>query len=402
MHRDSGQSRAEAIRSAIREIRVPLVGSTITPIVVFLPLISITGVTGVFFRALAVTVGMALLTSLALALTWTPTLSHYFLRNRRAPAPGGASRCSALADAHLRARRCAFTLEHPLVLASVRVAADRRSLFLLQPHRHRPAAGDGRGRLHRRLHHAGRLFARGDQPRHQPRGEDPARHAGSGEHLAPHRPAARPGRGDRSQHRRHFGEAEARPQAQRRRGDRRRARQNQESRAGARHRIPAASAGHDRRSHQRARAGGHQAVLAGSRAAAPVGRRGGRHHQEDSRRGGRAGRHRKHHQRPGHAFSAWTRWSPRAPASRRRKWNWMPAPCCRASRRTTPVVVNDRSYTIRVRFPESTRATLDSIRNTLLVSGTGKTATIGSLANDDRRSRARPKSAARICSATCR
>ncbi len=46
---------------------------------VFLPLISITGVTGVFFRALAVTVGVALLTSLALALTWTPTLSHYFI-----------------------------------------------------------------------------------------------------------------------------------------------------------------------------------------------------------------------------------------------------------------------------------------------------------------------------------
>src|SRR4030095_6021466 len=83
MHRDAGQSRGDAIRSAIQEIRVPLVGSTITPIVVFLPLISITGVTGVFFRALAVTVGMALLTSLALALTWTPTLSHYFIRRDR-------------------------------------------------------------------------------------------------------------------------------------------------------------------------------------------------------------------------------------------------------------------------------------------------------------------------------
>jgi CzcA family heavy metal efflux pump len=82
LHRDSGQSRSEAIRSAIREIRVPLVGSTITPIVVFLPLISITGVNGVFFRALAVTVGTALLTSLVLALTWTPTLSHYFIRQR--------------------------------------------------------------------------------------------------------------------------------------------------------------------------------------------------------------------------------------------------------------------------------------------------------------------------------
>jgi CzcA family heavy metal efflux pump len=87
MHRDSGQSRAEAIRSAIREISRPLIGSTITPIVVFLPLISIVGVTGVFFRALALTVAMALLTSLALALTWTPTLSHLLLRRHRvAPA----------------------------------------------------------------------------------------------------------------------------------------------------------------------------------------------------------------------------------------------------------------------------------------------------------------------------
>jgi len=87
-HRDSGQSRGEAVRSAVREIRNPLVGSTLTPIVVFIPLISITGVTGVFFHALAITVGMALLTSLVLALTWTPTLSHYLLRSQRADGHG--------------------------------------------------------------------------------------------------------------------------------------------------------------------------------------------------------------------------------------------------------------------------------------------------------------------------
>lgn len=84
LHRDSGQSRSDAIRSALREIRVPLVGSTITPIVVFLPLISIEGVTGSFFRALAVTVGVALLTSLILALTWTPALSYTLLRDQPA------------------------------------------------------------------------------------------------------------------------------------------------------------------------------------------------------------------------------------------------------------------------------------------------------------------------------
>jgi len=80
LHRDAGQGRFEAINSALKEITVPLVGSTITPIVVFLPLISITGVTGTFFRALAITVGVSLLTSLALALTWTPNLSQYFIR----------------------------------------------------------------------------------------------------------------------------------------------------------------------------------------------------------------------------------------------------------------------------------------------------------------------------------
>ncbi len=87
LHRDSGESRGEAIRRALKEIIVPLVGSTITPIVVFLPLVTITGVTGTFFRALAITVGAALLTSLGLALTWTPTLSHFLLRRQSSTPP---------------------------------------------------------------------------------------------------------------------------------------------------------------------------------------------------------------------------------------------------------------------------------------------------------------------------
>ncbi len=84
LHRDAGQGRLEAIQSALREITVPLIGSTITPIVVFVPLIATTGVTGVFFRALAITVAASLITSLALALSWTPTLSQYFIRRKPA------------------------------------------------------------------------------------------------------------------------------------------------------------------------------------------------------------------------------------------------------------------------------------------------------------------------------
>jgi multidrug efflux pump subunit AcrB len=48
---------------------------------------------------------------------------------------------------------------------------------------------------------------------------------------------------------------------------------------------------------------------------------------------------------------------------------------------TTPVVVNDRAYTIRIRFPQNTRLTLDQIRNTMITSSsTGKAATLGSVA----------------------
>src|SRR5882762_2208438 len=80
LHRDAGQNRFEAIHTALKELTVPLIGSTITPIVVFLPLISITGVTGSFFRALAITMTVSLFISLLLALTWTPTLSQYLVR----------------------------------------------------------------------------------------------------------------------------------------------------------------------------------------------------------------------------------------------------------------------------------------------------------------------------------
>jgi CzcA family heavy metal efflux pump len=79
LHRDAGESRLSAVRKALHEISRPLVGSTITPVVVFLPLIAVTGVTGSFFRALAITMTVALLTSLLLAVTFTPGLALLLL-----------------------------------------------------------------------------------------------------------------------------------------------------------------------------------------------------------------------------------------------------------------------------------------------------------------------------------
>ena len=86
-HMSRGQSRREAVQSAVSEITVPIIGSTITPVVVFLPLTLLTGVTGVFFRSLALTMAVALLTSLVLALAFTPVLAERFVRAKPGQVP---------------------------------------------------------------------------------------------------------------------------------------------------------------------------------------------------------------------------------------------------------------------------------------------------------------------------
>ena len=86
-HLSRGQSRREAVQSAVSEITVPIIGSTITPVVVFLPLTLLTGVTGVFFRSLALTMAVALLTSLVLALAFTPVLAQRFVRAQPGDVP---------------------------------------------------------------------------------------------------------------------------------------------------------------------------------------------------------------------------------------------------------------------------------------------------------------------------
>ncbi len=74
--------RRQAVAEAIGEIFLPLVGSTLTPVVVFLPLATLDGLPGVFFRALALTMTATLLTSLVLAVTLTPTLASLLIRDR--------------------------------------------------------------------------------------------------------------------------------------------------------------------------------------------------------------------------------------------------------------------------------------------------------------------------------
>ncbi len=81
----TGLGSEAAVQAGIGEIVRPLVGSTLTPVVVFVPLAFLDGITGVFFRALALTMVVSLLTSLVLAVTLTPSLATWLIRFSRPP-----------------------------------------------------------------------------------------------------------------------------------------------------------------------------------------------------------------------------------------------------------------------------------------------------------------------------
>jgi multidrug efflux pump subunit AcrB len=72
--------RDRAIREAVQELIIPVTTSTITTVVVFLPLRLLQGVVGQFFAALSITLTIAVLISLVLAVTIIPLLAEAFLQ----------------------------------------------------------------------------------------------------------------------------------------------------------------------------------------------------------------------------------------------------------------------------------------------------------------------------------
>ena len=217
LHRDGGEGPLQATASALKELTVPLIGSTLTPIVVFLPLITITGVTGTFFSALAIAMSVSLLSSLVLALVWTSNLSTKLVRRgqtairrlrRRSSRPGAPvpSRVrrrpqrraietddgggGSIAERRvLRTRPACLRTDAAASVEASRLARRvlRRAhggvLRVLPGARQRSAAGVRRGRICPRLRDAAGQFASGNESRALARrGDSCVRHPKSKAH----------------------------------------------------------------------------------------------------------------------------------------------------------------------------------------------------------------------------
>ncbi|HXB54653.1 MAG TPA: efflux RND transporter permease subunit [Vicinamibacteria bacterium] len=101
-HRETGAS-PDPAQSGTAEILPPLIGSSLSTIVVFLPFALLAGVAGAFFRPLALTMSLALLVSFLLSAFVVPVAARVLeRRGGREPVPSTPSRFARLVQFLLR------------------------------------------------------------------------------------------------------------------------------------------------------------------------------------------------------------------------------------------------------------------------------------------------------------
>ncbi|NMA76860.1 MAG: efflux RND transporter permease subunit, partial [Actinomycetales bacterium] len=79
-HLAYGKTKRRAILDGVKEVAGAITASTLATVVVFLPVAVVAGMAGELFRPFALTVGIAMMSSLLVALTIVPVLAYWFLK----------------------------------------------------------------------------------------------------------------------------------------------------------------------------------------------------------------------------------------------------------------------------------------------------------------------------------
>lgn len=79
--REEGKGRKDAAIMGAKEVAVPVVISTLTTLVVFLPILFVPGIAGFLFRDLALTISFSLSVSSLVALTLIPMMTSQFYKD---------------------------------------------------------------------------------------------------------------------------------------------------------------------------------------------------------------------------------------------------------------------------------------------------------------------------------
>ncbi|MBT2586246.1 efflux RND transporter permease subunit [Arthrobacter sp. ISL-95] len=127
-HLSYGEHKLTAILTSIREVAGAITASTLTTVAVFLPIAFVGDLAGELFRPFALTVTIALLSSLLVSLTIVPVLAYWFLSSPRKGSEAQASAKEAAEKAREAEQRSrlqrgylpilAKTQKHPVITLS--------------------------------------------------------------------------------------------------------------------------------------------------------------------------------------------------------------------------------------------------------------------------------------------
>ncbi|GAA4574291.1 efflux RND transporter permease subunit [Planotetraspora kaengkrachanensis] len=124
-HLAYGEPKRQAILGAVREVSGAVTASTLTTVAVFLPIAFVGGLVGQLFSPFAITVTVALLASLLVALTVIPVLAYWFLKTPKFTAQEAEA---AREDAERRELRSPL---QRMYLPVLRFATKRRVVTLI-------------------------------------------------------------------------------------------------------------------------------------------------------------------------------------------------------------------------------------------------------------------------------
>ncbi|MFQ5738591.1 MAG: efflux RND transporter permease subunit [Acidobacteriota bacterium] len=137
-HRQQGEDKIQAARKGTEEVATAVTASTLTTIAVFLPVVFMSGFSGVMFRQLAWVVSFALFSSLLVALTLIPLMSSRTIRVREPDPDSWSHAIVHRAAGALKAldnsygRGIAWSLRHRSIVVAATVLVFAGS-FLLVP-----------------------------------------------------------------------------------------------------------------------------------------------------------------------------------------------------------------------------------------------------------------------------
>jgi len=139
-YREQGHSPVESALTGTSEVFGAIMASTLTTVVVFIPVVFVRGMSGIMFQQMAVVVSFSLLCSLVVALTLVPMLASRFLRFKRREHYSGENwlhRVYALSEdtfTHViqrYGRLLAWALEHRKMVVTATLVLFLISLVLL-------------------------------------------------------------------------------------------------------------------------------------------------------------------------------------------------------------------------------------------------------------------------------